>query len=72
MVVINVNHLSKNYGDVKAVDDISFAVDKGEIFGVIGPNGAGKTGELLHTFSQPSTLALSLSLPTTVGNPVFY
>lgn len=42
-VVINVEHLVKNYGDVKAVNDISFQVMKGETFGMLGPNGAGKT-----------------------------
>lgn len=42
-VVINVEHLVKNYGDVKAVNDISFQVMKGEAFGMLGPNGAGKT-----------------------------
>jgi len=56
MVVINVNHLSKNYGDIKAVDDISFAVNEGEIFGMIGPNGAGKTTtiECLEGLRQPN------------------
>jgi ABC-2 type transport system ATP-binding protein len=41
--VITVEHLSKRYGDVEAVKEISFSVNKGEIFGIIGPNGAGKT-----------------------------
>ncbi len=41
--VVTVAGLSKSYGDLKAVDNISFAVDKGEIFGLVGPNGAGKT-----------------------------
>jgi len=40
---ITVNHLSKNYGAQKAVDDISFTVNKGEIVGFLGPNGAGKS-----------------------------
>ncbi|MGC4811504.1 ABC transporter ATP-binding protein [Micromonospora sp. DT228] len=43
MPVIEVNHLKKRYGDLVAVDDVSLAVDAGEIFGVLGPNGAGKT-----------------------------
>ena len=41
--VIEVSNLSKRYGDRAAVQGISFAVNKGEIFGIIGPNGAGKT-----------------------------
>jgi len=41
--VIQVEHLRKVYGDTVAVDDISFEVENGEIFGIVGPNGAGKT-----------------------------
>ena len=40
---IEVNHISKNYGKVRALQDVSFAVRKGEVFGLIGPDGAGKT-----------------------------
>src|ERR1700728_3500812 len=43
MSVIEVEHLSKTYGSTVAVDDISFSVQEGEIFGILGPNGAGKT-----------------------------
>jgi ABC-2 type transport system ATP-binding protein len=41
--IIQVEHLHKNYGSFVAVDDISFEVGAGEIFGMVGPNGAGKT-----------------------------
>ncbi len=41
--MIEVEHLTKRYGTVTAVDDVSFTVEKGEILGFLGPNGAGKT-----------------------------
>jgi ABC-2 type transport system ATP-binding protein len=41
--MIEVQHLTKRYGPVTAVDDVSFKVEKGEILGFLGPNGAGKT-----------------------------
>src|SRR5271167_3664555 len=40
---IEVDHIVKRYGEFTAVDDISFAVKEGEIFGLLGPNGAGKS-----------------------------
>lgn len=43
MSAIHVDKLSKNWGKTKAVDGISFDVEKGEVFGFLGPNGAGKT-----------------------------
>jgi ABC-2 type transport system ATP-binding protein len=41
--VIEVQHVTKRYGRVTAVDDVSFRVERGEILGFLGPNGAGKT-----------------------------
>ncbi|MBQ7718366.1 MAG: ABC transporter ATP-binding protein [Clostridia bacterium] len=41
--MIEVKNLSKNFGDKKAIDDISFSIGKGEIVGLLGPNGAGKS-----------------------------
>src|SRR5829696_2373233 len=43
MHLLEVNHLKKYFSTQKAVDDISFSIDKGSIFGLLGPNGAGKT-----------------------------
>jgi ABC-2 type transport system ATP-binding protein len=43
MPILDVNELHKQYGDFVAVDELSFAVNAGEIFGLLGPNGAGKT-----------------------------
>jgi ABC-2 type transport system ATP-binding protein len=43
LIPIEVSALKKCYGDLKAVDGISFTVNKGEVFGLLGPNGAGKT-----------------------------
>ena len=43
MAIIEVENLSKSFGEVKAVNEISFAVSEGEIFGFLGPNGAGKS-----------------------------
>ena len=43
MNAIEVSHISKSYGKVKALDDVSFSVGRGEVFGLIGPDGAGKT-----------------------------
>ena len=43
MIPIEVSSLKKYYGNLKAVDDISFQVNQGEVFGLLGPNGAGKT-----------------------------
>jgi ABC-2 type transport system ATP-binding protein len=43
MSIVEVNHIVKSYADKAAVNDISFTVDRCEIFGLIGPNGAGKS-----------------------------
>jgi ABC-2 type transport system ATP-binding protein len=46
MVAIQVDSLTKRYGEHVAVDGISFQVEQGEAFGILGPNGAGKTTTL--------------------------
>ena len=54
---IEVNSLTKRYGDLTAVDDISFTVSKGEMFAFLGPNGAGKTTtvEIIETIRPPTS-----------------
>ena len=54
--MIEVQHLTKRYGRVTAVDDVSFRVEKGEILGFLGPNGAGKTTTMrILTGYMPAT-----------------
>ena len=55
--MIEVDHLSKNYGSLVAVDNVSFQVNKGEILGFLGPNGAGKstTMKMLSCFITPTS-----------------
>jgi ABC-type multidrug transport system ATPase subunit len=44
--MIRISHLTRNYGSLRAVDDLSFSVAPGEILGLVGANGAGKTTTL--------------------------
>ena len=55
--IIQVHDLRKSYGDLKAVDGISFGVSAGEVFGILGPNGAGKTTtvEILEGMRAPDS-----------------
>jgi len=57
MNIIEVKNLTKQFGELKAVDDISFNVNKGEIFAFLGPNGAGKTTtiKMLTTLLEPTS-----------------
>lgn len=56
-IMIKVEKLSKKYGKIKAVENVSFEIFKGEIFGLLGPNGAGKTTiiKMLTTLSKPDS-----------------
>lgn len=62
-MLIEVSCISKYYGSVKALDNVSFSVDSGEIFGLLGPNGAGKTTvvKMLSTLIKPSSGKVSVS-----------
>src|SRR5919205_744473 len=55
--MIEVEQLSKSYGPIKAIEDVSFVVEKGEILGFLGPNGAGKstTMRILTGFLPPTS-----------------
>ena len=70
--MIEVRNLTKSFGDVKAVDDISFDVARGEIFAFLGPNGAGKTTtiKMLTTLLRPTSGRVELDGldPTTHQN----
>ncbi|MHB1155167.1 MAG: ABC transporter ATP-binding protein [Eubacteriales bacterium] len=62
MVIVSVTNLKKFYGEVKAVDDISFDIEQGEIFGFLGPNGSGKTStiNMLIGLSKPTAGKISI------------
>jgi len=53
--MIEANHLTKTYGSVQALRDVSFSLKEGEIVGLLGPNGAGKTTtiKILTGYLQP-------------------
>jgi len=62
MNAIEVTDLVKHYGDVKAVDGVSFTVAQGEVFGLLGPNGAGKTTtlEMIETLREPDSGSITV------------
>jgi ABC-2 type transport system ATP-binding protein len=70
--VITVSHLTKVYGQLKAVDDFSFTVAPGEIVGLIGPNGAGKTSTLrcMVGIQTPSTGTITIDGHDIAREPV--
>jgi ABC-2 type transport system ATP-binding protein len=70
--MITVSHLSKSFGTVKAVDDLSFSVKPGEILGFLGPNGAGKTTtmRLLTGFLSADSGSITVNNISVENNPV--
>ena len=72
MSCIDVNHMSKSYGSIKAVNDLTLSVKKGQVFGFLGPNGAGKstTIKLLTTLIRPSSGLLSILGIDAISHPL--
>jgi ABC-2 type transport system ATP-binding protein len=70
--MIHVHGLSKNFGDVKAVDGVSFDVNAGEIFAFLGPNGAGKTTtiQVLTTLLRPTSGTIAVDGFDPVAKPL--
>ncbi len=69
--LIDVIRLTKRFGDITAVNDISFSLNQGEIFGFLGPNGAGKTTtiNLLTGLSRPDSGTISVAGLDCSNNP---
>lgn len=68
-VILEVRNLSRSFGGLKAVDDVSFSVREGQVLGIIGPNGAGKTTvfNLLNGFLKPDSGQVLLNGKDMVG-----
>jgi len=71
MALVEVNNLSKIYGDVQAVDGVSFEIQQGEIFGLLGPNGAGKTTTInvLCTYTEPTAGEVTIAGHSVITEP---
>ncbi len=85
-VVLSLKNIKKNYGSLKALDDISFDVPKGSVFGILGPNGSGKTtmlgivmdilkatsGNFYWNGEQGSSSKMRKQIGTLLETPNFY
>jgi ABC-2 type transport system ATP-binding protein len=70
--MITIENLTKEYGKVRALDNLSLKIDRGEIFGLLGPNGAGKstTIKILNTLVKPTSGQAFLDGIDVVKNPL--
>ena len=85
MAILTVNQLSKNYGRIQALQQVSFSVPKGSVFGILGPNGSGKTtllgiimdvlkssGGSFQLFDEAPTENTRQQIGTLLETPNFY
>lgn len=85
MSVLQIHNLSKSYGKIKALNDVSFNIPKGSVFGLLGPNGSGKTTLLsivldilgadagsYSWFGEPSTFVHRKRIGSLLETPNFY
>jgi gliding motility-associated transport system ATP-binding protein len=72
VILVQVDHLTKKYGDVAAITDVTFSAEKGEILGFLGPNAAGKTTtmRILTGFMPPSSGTASVAGYDVVDQPL--
>ncbi|MCK5029103.1 MAG: ABC transporter ATP-binding protein [Bacteroidales bacterium] len=83
--VLQINNLSKNYGNIRAIENVSFEVKKGEVYGLLGPNGSGKTttlavimgilnpnGGSYEWFEQPFSKMSRRRIGALIETPNFY
>ena len=70
--MIEVSHVSRNFGDFRAVNDVSFSIPTGQIVGLLGPNGAGKTTtmRMITGFLEPSSGEIKIDGIDVSENPV--
>ena len=70
--MIEVSHVSRNFGDFRAVNDVSFSIPTGQIVGLLGPNGAGKTTtmRMITGFLSPSSGSITIDGIDISENPV--
>ena len=70
--MIEVSHVSRNFGDFRAVNDVSFSIPTGQIVGLLGPNGAGKTTtmRMITGFLSPTSGSVTIDGIDINENPV--